>query len=269
MRLPAGGRQGSGKRAVGRPDGWAAAARVAAGAALAMLASPPGTTHAQRLAPLAPDTVAMVPGPVPRPWVFAGLPAQKFPATRYTFEGPPASPVLRIESEGSYGNLLHRLDTAGAGVLSWRWRVERALERADLRTRQGDDVALKVCALFDLPLDRVPFVERQLLRLAELRTGESLPTATVCYVWDPSWPSGSVVPNAYTRRVRYLVLGTRGSGWESVRRDLANDFVLAFGDESTTVPRLRAIAVGADADNTGGRSLAFLTDLQLSEAPTR
>lgn len=269
MRLRAEAARGAGKGAVARRRGRAAAARVAAGAALAMLASVPDATHAQRLAPLSPETVSIGAGPTQRPWVFAGLPAQKFPATRYAFESAPGSPVLRIETEGSYGNLLHRLDTAGAGVLSWRWRLERPLERADLRTRQGDDVALKVCALFDLPLDRVPFVERQLLRLAELRTGESLPTATVCYVWDASSPSGSVVPNAYTRRVRYLTLGAGSPAWESVRRDLANDFVLAFGDESTTVPRLRAIAVGADADNTGGRSLAFLADLHLGEVPAR
>jgi hypothetical protein len=147
--------------------------------------------------------------------------------------------------------------------------VDKPLSSADLRSRQGDDVALKVCALFDMPQAAVPFVERQLLRLAESRTGKSLPTATLCYAFDPSWPSGSVVPNAHSRRVRYITLGTTPRAWQDVSRDLAADFVRAFGDETTTVPRVRAVAVGADADNTGGESLGYIGDLEWTPGPVR
>jgi hypothetical protein len=201
------------------------------------------------------------------PWAYAGLPAQTQPATRFALDEEDGQRVLRIEAAGSYGNLVHRLDGARAGELSWRWRVGTPLQAPDLRTRHGDDVALKVCALFDMPRDRVPFVERQLMRVAESRAGESLPSATLCYAWDPSWPSGSVVVNAHSRRVRYITLGTTGPGWRSERRDLAADFLEAFGDESKTVPALRAIAVGADADDTGGRSLGWVADLELRPAP--
>jgi hypothetical protein len=147
--------------------------------------------------------------------------------------------------------------------------VDKPLSSADLQSRQGDDVALKVCALFDMPRAAVPFVERQLLRLAESRTGQSLPTATLCYAFDPSWPSGSVVPNAYSRRVRYITLGTTPRAWQDVSRDLAADFVRAFGDETTTVPRVRAVAVGADADNAGGESLGYISDLEWTPGPVR
>jgi hypothetical protein len=204
------------------------------------------------------------PGTAPAaPWVFAGLPRQTLPATRFTLERVDGRPALRVEAAGSYGNLLHPVAGAAAGRLSWRWRVQRPLAAADLRRKAGDDVALKVCALFDMPASAVPFVERQLLRVAEARTGEPLPTATLCYVWEPSWPEGSVVPNAYTRRVRYLTLAAPPGSWASVSRNLAADFLQAFGDESARVPPLRAIAVGADADNTGGSSLGHVADLQL------
>jgi hypothetical protein len=177
--------------------------------------------------------------------------------------------VLRIQAAASYGNLLHPLVDVPAGRLSWRWRVDQPLSSADLRSRQGEDVTLKVCALFDMPQAAVPFVERQLLRLAESRTGQSLPTATLCYAWDPSWPSGSVVASAYSRRTRYITLGTMPRSWQDVRRDLASDFVRAFGDETTTVPRVRAVAVGADADSTGGESLGYITDLEWTPGPVR
>lgn len=177
--------------------------------------------------------------------------------------------VLRVQTEASYGNLVHALTGVAAGWLSWRWRVDKALASPDLRSREGDDVALKVCALFDMPRSAVPFVERQLLRLAESRSGESLPTATLCYAWDPSWPEGTVVANAYSRRVRYITLGGKVLAWHAVRRDLAADFVRAFGDETTSIPRLLAVALGADADNTRGESLGFIADLEFIPGPER
>ncbi|MFG5409411.1 DUF3047 domain-containing protein [Piscinibacter sakaiensis] len=208
--------------------------------------------------------MAGAPGAAPdAPWTFAGLPRQTIPATRFTIEHQDGQPTLRIQAAGSYGNLLHPLADVAAGQLSWRWRVDQPLAAPDLRTRAGDDVALKVCALFGMPLAAVPFLERQLLRLAEARTGQTLPTATLCYAWDPSWPPDTVLPNAYTRRVRTITLGGTPGTWSRVRRDLAADFVRAFGDETRTVPPLRAIGVGADADNTGGTSLGYLADLQL------
>jgi hypothetical protein len=203
------------------------------------------------------------------PWVFAGLPGQTIPATRFLLGREDGRTVLRVQAAASYGNLLHPLVDMPAGRLSWRWRVDKPLASANLRNRQGDDVALKVCVLFDMPRDAVPFVERQLLRLAESRNRAPLPAATLCYAWDPSWPEGTVVPNAYSRRVRYLTLGIKPRAWQEVDRDLAADFIRAFGDETRTVPKVRAVAIGADADNTGGDSLAFIADLEWTPGPVR
>jgi hypothetical protein len=205
-------------------------------------------------------------GQPPAPWAHAGLPQQKSPPTRFSVREVDGRRVLQIEADRSYGNLVHPLSGAAAGRLSWRWRIDQPVSGADLRKKQGDDAALKVCALFELPRERVPFVERQLLRLAESRFGEPLPNATLCYVWDPSWPRESIVSNAYTRRLRFITLDGAAGVWHVERHDLAADFLRAFGDESREVPPLRAILVGADADNTGGRSLAWLDALRLEPA---
>jgi hypothetical protein len=238
--------------------GWSCALAMGCWACTVIAVTPSNAALAPFL-----GTAGAVPSP---PWTYASLPEQKFPRTRITIDSDKGSTVLRVEAVASYGNLLHRLDRAGDGVLTWRWKVERPLRSPDLRSRQGDDVALKVCALYAMPRQAVPFVERQLLRLAELRTGESLPAATLCYVWDPNWPAETLLANAYSRRVRYITLGLPGQLWQTVRRDLAADFLRAFGGESTSVPMLQAIAVGADADNTGGSSLGFIADLQLYDA---
>jgi hypothetical protein len=208
---------------------------------------------------------AGAPGAEPTlPWRFAGLPAQTLPRTHYSLVETDGALSLRIEAQASYGNLLHPTRSA-PGRLQWQWRVERFAASTDLRTKAGDDTAVKVCALFDHALERVPFVERQLLRLARSRSREDLPAATLCYVWDTGLAAGTLIDNAYSRRVRYLVLRggeTAPTPWQRESRDLAADFLRAFGDEATEAPRLRAIAVGADTDNTGSQALAFVRGLQ-------
>jgi hypothetical protein len=213
------------------------------------------------------DVTASV-GTPPAPWRVLGLPKQTKPMTRFRvipFEG---QRVLEIEAELSYGNLVHDMPAAGgeARQLSWRWRVERNNPAGDPHKRSGDDHVIAVCAMFDLPLASLSFVERQMLRAARAASGEDLPSATLCYIWDERQPQGTVLESPFTRRVRYMVL--RGSGeplqqWRREERDLRADFVRSFGDETQAVPPLLAIAVSGDADNTQGRSLALLADLAL------
>lgn len=206
-------------------------------------------------------------------WQFSGLPEQKLPRTRYDSVLLDGQRVLRVEAQGSYGHLVHDLPPSAvpaSGQLVWRWRLDRANARADLRQKAGDDVALKVCASFNLPLAQVPFVERQVLRLARSRTGQALPAATVCYVWDPSLPAGTVLDNAYSRRLRMVVVRGQGDAlgaWVDERRDVAADLRRLFGDElggtGAALPPLTAIAVSADADNTGADSLGYLASVAL------
>ncbi len=197
------------------------------------------------------------------PWHIKGLPQQAKPLTRFSVVVQDGARVLRVEADHAWGNLVHPLPNARAGTLAWRWRVDQAPAGADLQHKSGDDAALKVCALFDLPAAQVPFVERQLLRIASARTGEALPTATLCYVWDAQLANGALLHNAYTHRVRYIIVrGTPGQ-WSDERHDLAADFRRAFADETRDVPALTAVGIGADSDNTGSRSVGYLSDLQL------
>ena len=104
-------------------------------------------------------------------------------------------------------------------------------------------------------------------RLLAATSGETLPAATLCWVWGHGEPLDRVIDNPYSRRVRYLVLrgAADGSGrWQDERRDVAADFRRAFGDESTALPPLAAVVVAGDADNTGGRSRAYVRGLSFT-----
>lgn len=209
-------------------------------------------------------------GTPPAPWRVVGLPGKATkPLTQFDIVQLGEDRVLRVRADHSYANLTHALRPKVAGhTLHWRWRLDQPVAGADLRTKDGDDTPIKVCALFDLPLNHLGFVDRSLLRLARSSSGEHLPGATLCYVWDQKLAVGTELPNPFTNRVRYLVLDSASSPlhqWVSHSRDLNADFLHSFGTESSTVPPLLGIVVGADADNTGGSSLAYVGDVSLVE----
>ena len=232
----------------------------------------------------APAALAQVPSPFasispfssasgdqpPAPWRVVGVPGGKIPLTTYVIADIDGSRALRVEANKSYGNLVHPITSVSpeAGVrLRWRWRLEEPLRSADLRQRSGDDSPLKVCALFDMPLEKLGVVDRSLLRMARSATGEKLPSATLCYVWDHALATGTLVRNAYSGRVRMIVVNSgdqRLGQWLNHDRDLAADFQRAFGEESDVMPPLQAVLVGADADNTGGRSLGWVGNVSFS-----
>lgn len=200
-------------------------------------------------------------------WRVRGLPRQRVPLTRFSAVQLDGHWAVRVQAEASYGNLVHAIEPPQvARLLHWRWRLDRGNPQADLHEKSGDDVALRVCLSFVQPLERVPFVDRQLLRLAQATAGEPVPTTTLCYVWDSQLAPGTVLPNVFTRRVRYIVL--RGPNdaqaqWVDERRDVAADFQRVFGDESPALLPVDALIVGADSDSTRASTLGHVARLKL------
>ena len=210
---------------------------------------------------------------LPMPWRLVGLPKGKAPLAQIELAMLGNERVLKLATDKSYGTALHELKPVVLGLgstLKWRWRLEQPLVNADLKVKEGDDAPLKVCAMFDMPLDKLKFLERNLMRLARSVSGEKLPAATLCYVWDHKLAVGTELPNAYSPRLRFVVLdsGEKKLGqWVMHERDLAVDLQRAFGHEFVTPPPLIAIVVGADSDNTQGASLAYIGDVVLAVKP--
>ena len=219
--------------------------------------------------PLTPFSSASM-GEAPAPWRVAALPGANKPPTRFDITPIDGQRVLRVQADRSYANLVHELPhlvPATGAQLRWRWRLDQPLLDTDLRRREGDDSALKVCLLFDMPLERLGLLERNLLRAARSLSAENLPSATLCYVWDNTLAPGTLLHNAFSRRLRMIVVDSGGQQlgqWVTHTRDLAADFQRAFGEESATLPPLQALLVGADADNTGGQSVGYVGDVTLS-----
>ena len=200
----------------------------------------------------------------PAPWRTVGLPDRyAIPVAQFDMAQLDGKKVVRVRADSAYGNLVH--DWQGPLTsLKWRWRLDNPLRNANLKSKNTEDIALKVCLTFDMPVDQVPSAERSKFKLAQFFSRDKLPTATLCYVWTQAEAAGAELTSPYTGRVHYVVLNS-GEGqlktWQEHTRNVNADFLKAFGTESPVVPAVTAIIVGADSDNTKGSSLGYVADI--------
>ncbi len=177
--------------------------------------------------------------------------------------------VLQVRSTGSASTWIARLnvDPVATPYLTWRWRVAHALRKSDIRSRENDDYAARVYVFFDLPVERLSFGDRLRIQTARLMSKTDMPTAALCYVWGNVQEVGESGWNAYTDRLRMIVVdsGNAHAGqWRQVQRHIGQDWAEAFGGP---VPRVSGIALGCDTDNTGDNTVAWFGDLAFVAAP--
>lgn len=175
--------------------------------------------------------------------------------------------VLQADADDSMSGLVRKIDVDAQVTpwLHWRWKVEQPNDKSDLNSKRGDDFAARVYVFFDFDIDRLPFFERLLARIARMIYGDRLPLAALCYVWANSQAVGTTAWNPHTKRVRTVVAssGSDHAGhWVSVERNVTDDYREAFGDP---VPRITGVAIATDSDDTGAHSLAWYGDIAFSD----
>ncbi len=205
---------------------------------------------------------------LPKEWLHQTLPSVERP-NRFDLLVDDGVTVLRVISDRSASSLAiaQRIDPATTPLLRWRWRVSNAVAGSDLRRKAGDDYAARVYVLFDLPAERLSVGDRMKIAAARVLYGADLPAAALCYVWGTAQAAGESGWNAYSDRLRMIVVdsGNAHAGqWRAVVRDVAADFRAAFGDP---VPAISGVALAADTDNTGERVEARFGDLWFEARP--
>ena len=226
-----------------------------------------GAARAADPAAIAPFSAAPV-GEPPAVWKFATLPRKQ--PTKFSVVDMGGAHVLKVEADDSYGNLVHGLhvNATPQAVLSWRWRVDKLVDEADLKVRAGDDSPAKLCVFFAFDTANLSLGERTRLSMASSVSGQDVPGETLCYVWDNKLPVDTAMNNAFTKRIRMIVVdsGSAKLGqWSVQRRNLVADYQRLFGDESGgKVPEIVGVAVSADADNTHGHALSYFGDVALT-----
>src|SRR6185436_5857362 len=172
--------------------------------------------------------------------------------TEYSLVEDEGRTVLRARADASTSGIIRelRVDPRTHPVLAWQWKVMRVLEKSDLAKREGDDFPARLYVTFDVPAESLSTSERMQLRLARTLYGPDVPVAALCYVWDTKAHAGTIAPNAYTDRVRVIVVdsGRANVGrWRMHERNVFADFRSAFGGDA---PIVNGVIVSTDTDNT-------------------
>ena len=219
--------------------------------------------HTMRFSALTPG--AALP-PEYRPYAFEGQEKR----TQYELVADEGRTVLRARADASAAGIIRdlKVDPATHPVLAWRWKVTRLPEKADLRTKAGDDHAARLYVTFDLRLSALPFGERVGVTLARIIYGDDVPSAALCYVWASNAAVGTIAPNAYTGRVQMVVVESGAAhlgSWRDYERDVAADYRRAFG---AAPPGVSGVVVSTDTDNTGERAEAYYGDIAFRARPT-
>ncbi|WP_167772945.1 DUF3047 domain-containing protein [Ramlibacter humi] len=217
---------------------------------------------------IAPFSTAEELGELPPGWEPYVL-RRDLPRTDYRVSALDGRRVLHAAS-GTGGTSGLRCGCVGDPVatpkLRWSWQVAGVPDGLCVGERDTDDSPARVALGFDGDHTTLNNRDRAFYELVELFTGHRLPYATLMYVWDARLPVGTVVSNARTQRIRYLVVesgAARAGQWLSYERDAAKDYQQVFGEEPG--PLLNA-GVLTDSDDLHIELQAWYGDITLSAA---
>ena len=189
--------------------------------------------------------------PLPAVWRRWGLQSGKRP-TEYRLVDSASGTVLEAYADRAATGLYRkiRIDPSRQPFVEWRWRIGELMAGAGKRYAAGDDSPARIVISFHGDAEKLDFEQRVQLRLAKAVAGEALPYAMLIYVWSNAVPVDSVLPNPHLDRIRMIVVETgveRVGEWVAFRRNVAEDFRKAFGEEPGDIV---AVGVLTDSDNT-------------------
>ncbi len=250
----------------GPPLAWglaAALALVSAAAGPVASADPPAPTGAALAPPGDPAWQPVVFPSIERSTLWKAVVVDGARAWRGSAACAASSLALAIEPP---------LELTGPGApsalfLSWRWRIEQPLAApTDERSREGDDFAARVSALFALDEGRASFGQRAVRRVFRLVYGVDPPGRSLSFLWARALPRGTGWTSPYAEQSRMIALRgpDDGAGWHDERVDLLAEYRLHFDGEPTA---LAGISLMTDSDNGCEKAEALYTGLALERRP--
>jgi hypothetical protein len=183
--------------------------------------------------------------------------------TQYQLVSQDGRTVVKASAQASASGLVHPIEVNPRShpLLSWRWKVNELIPRADNTKKHAEDSPVRVVVSFAGDLDRLPLNDRLIFDNIRLLTGQQMPYATLMYIWENRAPKGTVIPNLHTSRVRMIVAESgrdKLGRWQEVTRNIYEDYRRVFGEEPGSIT---AIGIMTDTDNTGGNTHAYYGDI--------
>lgn len=200
--------------------------------------------------------------PLPAPWQSLHF-RQVSRHTVYALVSSDGQTVLEARADKSASGLARPLDIDPRKfpILRWRWKIANLIDRSDPTRKAGDDYPARLYIMFRRDPSIGGAIERTWSVLARALYGTELPFAGLNYIWERTLPKDSIIPNAYTGRVRMIVVETgplQVGHWVAEERNVYEDYRRAFAAEP---PFISGVALMTDTDNTGAAATAWYGDI--------
>ena len=159
--------------------------------------------------------------------------------THYTTEHDDKQFYIKATSSASASGLFHKItyDPKGQPILRWSWKIGHTIAKGDAHTKAGDDYAARVYVVFP--------------------SFFFWNTKALNYIWANRLPRGEALPNAFTANAMMIALESgngRAGRWQTEERNIYEDYKRYFKAEP---PKVGAIAIMTDTDNTGESATAW------------
>lgn len=167
--------------------------------------------------------------------------------TQYTVEQNEKQFYIKATSSAAASGLFYKIvyDPRERPILRWSWKIERTLAKGDERSKAGDDYAARIYVVFPSIL--------------------FWKTKALNYIWANKLPRGEALPNAFTANTVMIAVESgneRAGQWLSEERNIHEDFKKYF---KTEPPKVGAIAIMTDTDNTGESATAWYGPISIGE----
>ncbi|MBC8017401.1 MAG: DUF3047 domain-containing protein [Verrucomicrobia bacterium] len=167
------------------------------------------------------------------------------PKTTYTLFRDNDKNVLAARSTKSASGQIYsvKLDPKEYSTLKWSWKIDHTIRKSDEKSKDGDDFSVRVYVLFP--------------------RGFFAKTRAICYVWANKLPKGEHVASPFTPNIITVAVDSGGElagRWTFHQRNVHEDYRRFFGEEP---PRIGAVALMTDTDNSGESAVGYYGDISL------
>lgn len=217
----------------------------------------------------APDTIAV--GDFSRASIGDTLPTGWKPLTfkrikqhtQYSVAKDDNRNVIKAQSNQSASGLVKNvsIDLREYPVMEWRWKIANLIDKGDPQQKAGDDYPARIYLIFGQDQNKLSFTDK----IARKLSGQDIPHSGLNYIWDNKTPVGTILPNAYTDRLRMLVVQSGGdklNQWQTETRNVLEDYRKAFSAEP---PLISGVAIMTDTDNTNESATAWYGDIRFKK----
>jgi hypothetical protein len=185
--------------------------------------------------------------------------------TIYGIESKDGEHYLRAESQSSASGLVYKgtFNAYDYPKLRWRWKISNIYEKADGRTKTGDDYPIRLYVLFEYDPQRAGPLDRVKHGLAKAIYGEYPPHSAINYVWSSVVWDVPFISSPRAKKVKVVALesGAKKVGtWQDEQVDILEDYRRMFGAEP---PAKASLGIMTDSDSTAQHAVAFIRFIEV------